>query len=306
MTSMPMKKINAVFEGGGVKGSALVGAAVRTEELGYCFENMAGTSAGAIVASLLAAGYTAKELQKIINSIDYTKFKDATMLSKIPVIGSGLSILFNKGIYAGDYFEKWLADLLAKKNVFTFKDLVIPEYAKYLQFRYKLQVVASDITNGRLLILPRDSVAYGIEPDDLPVAFAVRMSMSIPYFYKPVVERTKGRVSYIVDGAILSNFPVWLLDDGSEDPKVPTIGYKLVDPVEERTHDIRGPITLFKALFETMMEAHDARYIEDADFERTVPIPTLGVHTTDFSINQTMKDNLFTSGYESASKFFEQ
>ncbi len=298
------KKIHGVFEGGGVKGSALVGAAVATEELGYTFENMAGTSAGAIVAALLAAGYTAREVKGIMDDLDYSLLKDATMLSKIPYIGSGLSIIFRKGIYAGDFFEKWLAGLLAKKNVFTFKDLIIPENANYMQFRYKLQVVASDITNGRLLVLPRDSVDYLVEPDDLSVAFAVRMSMSIPYFYVPVTQKDKKGKSYIVDGGILSNFPVWLLDDGTDNPTIPTIGYKLVDPVEQRSNKISGPITLFKALFATMMEAHDARYIEDSDFKRTVPIPTLGVHTTDFSISQKVKDALFDSGHESAVKFF--
>lgn len=49
-------KADAVFEGGGVKGIGLVGAAYEIEKAEYEFENLAGTSAGAIVASLLAAG----------------------------------------------------------------------------------------------------------------------------------------------------------------------------------------------------------------------------------------------------------
>jgi len=49
-------KTDAVFEGGGVKGIGLVGAVNEIEKAGYEFENLAGASAGAIVASLLAAG----------------------------------------------------------------------------------------------------------------------------------------------------------------------------------------------------------------------------------------------------------
>ena len=56
MANEPLK-IDAVFEGGGVKGIGLVGAVAVTEEKGYQFENLAGTSAGAIVAALIAAGY---------------------------------------------------------------------------------------------------------------------------------------------------------------------------------------------------------------------------------------------------------
>jgi len=128
--------------------------------------------------------------------------------------------------------------------------------------------------------------------------------MSIPYFFTPVILKSEEKQAYIVDGAVLSNYPVWLLDDGTANPPVPTVGYKLVDPVEGREHDISGPVTLFEALFETMMEAHDARYIEDADFKRTIPIPTLGVHTTDFSISKDTKDKLFASGQAAASEFF--
>jgi predicted acylesterase/phospholipase RssA len=53
------QRVDAVFEGGGVKGIALVGATAVVEATGYRFANLAGTSAGAIVAALLGAGYTA-------------------------------------------------------------------------------------------------------------------------------------------------------------------------------------------------------------------------------------------------------
>jgi len=52
------------------------------------------------------------------------------------------------------------------------------------------------------------------------------------------------------------------------------------------------------------MEAHDARYIEDADFMRAIPIPTLGVQTTDFNISSEKKGALYSAGYEAAEKFF--
>ncbi len=299
------KKLDAVFEGGGVKGSALIGAIAVTEALGYKYENLAGTSAGAIVASLLAAGYNAAELKDILDSVEYNSFKDVSGLGKVSVVGPVFNLLAHKGIYNGDVFFNWITKLLAAKNIHTFKDLVIPEYAKDLRYRYKLQVIASDISRGKLLVLPGDAKDYGIKPDNLEVAVAIRMSMSIPYFFRPVVvHRGVKEKDYIVDGGVLSSFPVWLLDDGTANPKWPTIGYKLVDPQEDRPHKIYGPITLFGALISTMMEAHDARYIKDSDFMRTIPIPTLGVHGTDFSINNKTKNDLYNSGAEAATKFF--
>src|SRR3989344_1272490 len=298
------KEAYAVFEGGGVKGTALVGAIAKTFELGYTFSYVAGTSAGAIVASLIAAGYKATELKNILDGVDYLKFMDEGPEDKIPLVGKVVSIISQKGIYEGDYFESWLRDLLARKNVKTFRDLRVKNLRKDARYPYSLQVIASDVSRGKLLVLPGDFRDYGLNPDDVEVARAVRMSMSIPYFYEPATLPYAGGKSFIVDGGILSNFPVWIYDEDPMYPEVPTFGYKLVDPDEGRPHKIDGPVSLFDALFATMMEAHDARYIEDADFMRAIPIPTLGVQTTDFNISSEKKGALYSAGYEAAEKFF--
>lgn len=300
-------KMDAVFEGGGVKGIGLVGALSVAASLGFQYMNVAGTSAGALLASLVAAGYTAAEIKDLMHQLDYTQFKDKTPESSIPVIGPFVSLFIRKGIYAGDHLETLVRELLAKKNIKTFSDLIIPEYKNEPRYRYKLQVVASDISRGRLLILPRDAQVYGIDPDTLDVAQAVRMSMSIPYFFKPVtLGNLQGSVNYIVDGAILSNYPVSIFDDGSPNPPWPTLGFKLVDPNEEKPHLIRGPLSLLGALFSTMMEAHDARYIADKDFVRTIPIPTLGVQTTEFDLSAARRDMLYQSGVAAAQDFFNR
>lgn len=53
----------------------------------------------------------------------------------------------------------------------------------------KLRIIASDITNGRILVLPEDIKRFGINPSSLEVAKAIRMSTSIPYFFDPVMLR---------------------------------------------------------------------------------------------------------------------
>lgn len=305
-----MPKVDAVFEGGGVKGIGLVGALTVAEEKGYTWENVAGTSAGAIVAALVAAGYTSGELKEIMEKLDYNDFKDPGLVDRIPLIGPILSLGFEKGIYEGDFFERWIRTLLQKKGVRRFKDLIMESYKEDPRYRYKLRVIAADISKERLLVLPQDIADYGEEPDNLDVARAVRMSMSIPFFFEPVKLKDKetGEVSYIVDGGILSNFPVWLFDTEGEEPKWPTFGFKLVEEGEEDPdkvrHTIKGPITLLAALFSTMMDAHDARYIADQDFVRTIAIPTLGVKTTDFHITQDKCSELYESGRRAAEEFF--
>jgi len=297
-----VNRLDAVFEGGGVKGIAFAGALSVAERYGYRdFQNVAGTSAGAIVAALVAAGYTADELREIMASLDYAKFQDQDPVDRIPLFGKLISLVFEKGLYEGDYFRNWLADLLASKGVQTFGDIQteFPE----AEYRYKLRVIAADISRGRLLILPQDlRDEFDIDPDAFPVADAVRMSMSIPYFFEPY----KLRERFIVDGGVLSNFPVWLFDSDGV-PEWPTFGFKLVTQAEmlEPRRRIYGPLTLLKALFSTMMEAHDARQQEETNAVRTIRIDTLDVTATDFHLSQERAQALYESGQHAASQFFE-
>lgn len=301
-----MQKIDGVFEGGGVKGIGLVGAFAVIEAAGYTFENIAGTSAGAIVASLIAAGYNASEVKKIVEDLDFKQIMDEGWEDKIPLVGKFISLIHEKGIYEGVFFENLMRKLLAERNVHTFKDLILADQKDDPRYRYKLQVIASDLTAGRMLILPRDIARFGIAPDDMDVALAIRMSMSIPFFFEPVqLKDSDGKTHYIVDGGVLSNFPVWLFDDSSAEPSWPTFGYRLVDPEPKQPNTINGPLSMLKALFSTMMEAHDARYIEAQNFVRTIAIPTVGVHTTDFALSAEKKVALYESGRDAATKFLQ-
>ncbi|HLM76807.1 MAG TPA: patatin-like phospholipase family protein [Rubrobacteraceae bacterium] len=312
------KYVDLVFEGGGVKGIALVGAFSVLEERGYEPQNMAGASAGAIVAVLLAAGYTAAELQKIIGELDYDRFKDEAWEDRIPLAGKSLSVLKDLGIYEGKAFLAWMGDLLEAKGVRMFGDLV-RRADDEPRYRYKAQVIASDLTERRLLVLPRDAKKLGVSnPDDLPVAQAVRMSMSIPVFFEPVklANPQTGREHLIVDGGMLSNFPVWLFD--AEEPLWPTFGLRLVKPnpraslaeglsqPELPRSGVLSVIDYVRSLVETMMEAHDRLYIEEADFDRTITIDTLGVRTTEFDLSEARALELFESGRAAAEKFLDE
>ena len=309
-----------VFEGGGVKGIGLAGALQTLEERGYRPQNVAGTSAGAITAALLAAGYAADELREIIVSLDYRQFQDRAWEDKVPLIERSLSLLLDLGLFEGERFYAWMKEMLEAKGVRTFADLVHPDFADDPLYRSRLQVIASDVTTHELLVLPRDARKLGIEPDELDVALAVRMSMSIPVFFEPVrVENEDaGRTHVIVDGGMLSNFPVWLFDcEDGEAPEWPTFGLLLVEPkpqvpVGERLPQprmtgsgARAVVEYVKALAQTMMEAHDRLYVEQANFARTIPIPTLGVGTTEFDLPRERALALYDSGRWAAEKFLD-
>jgi len=157
--------VDLVLEGGGVKGIGLVGAISVLEEHGMTFARVAGASAGAIVGSLVAAGMCGSDLQALMTSLDYTRFRDDTKLDHLPVVGKGLSLWLDHGIYAGDYFHGWIRDQLSGLGVDTFHDLYQADPGSSLPAneQYKLVVMTSDVSRGRLLRLPWDYISDDIE-----------------------------------------------------------------------------------------------------------------------------------------------
>ena len=299
------RKLDAVFEGGGVRGIALVGAVSVIEDAGYRFENLAGTSAGAIVATLLASGYHAAEIRDIVMDLDLNRLADRSPIGRVPVLGPIVEAVTGLGVYQGDELLGILRDLLAAKGVRTFGDLVMAEFAGDERYRFKARVVASDLSRGRFLALPQDVAQYGMRPEDLEVALAVRMSTSTPFIFKPVRLRDPaGDTHVVVDGALLSNFPIELFDSPGP-PAWPTFGFRLVQPGAPpfARFAVAGPISYVMAMIGTAMEAHDQRYVEQHNFVRTIAIDGLGISGTDFSITRATKDALYASGVAAAKKF---
>jgi NTE family protein len=304
-----------VLEGGGVKGIGLVGATTELKEAGYAFHRIAGTSAGAIVGALLAGGMTSEELQREMREIDYGRFEDKGFLDHLGFVGKGASLLFEKGIYEGSYLRDWLDQRLTALGARTFADLRVedPDGTMPVERAYRLVVMVSDVTRARLVRLPWDYPQYGLDPDSQLVADAVRASMSIPFFYEPVRLTSrdpdgKEQTSFMVDGGMLSNFPIEVFDrtDGKP-PRWPTFGIKLSarpDAAQRQKYDVRGTFSLARAMVGTMTSFHDQIHVDDpARLARTIFVDTLGVRSTDFAIDETVQDLLARSGRTAAAEF---
>ncbi|PFP31252.1 hypothetical protein COJ96_01010 [Bacillus sp. AFS073361] len=288
--------IDGVFSGGGIKGFALIGACAEIEDKGLRFVRLAGTSAGSIVAALIAAGYTSKEIFQLVDELDLSKLLD-TRKTIIPFpFAKWLFVYWRLGLYKGNELEKWLYEKLEAKGLKTFADL--PPQA--------LRVIASDLSNGRMIVLPDDLQKYGISPGSFSIAKAIRISCSIPYFFEPVKMRSMDGMNVLVDGGVLSNFPMWLFDQENVQKVRPVLGIKLnASEYEHEKHKIKNAVQLFAALFETMKDAHDSRYISKKHVKNIIFIPTEGVLFTEFSLTEEKKHELFNLGKEKAKQFLK-
>lgn len=279
-----MVTVIGVFEGGGVRGIALAGAAAAAMEHGIQFEAVAGTSAGALVASLVIAGYEPDELSKAVCSVSWPGLLDAFPMTRIPVIGKHLAMVFRKGLHRGQRLEEVWGELLARKGIETFSDL--PPGS--------LEVVVTDLSHHSGVVLPRDLELYGIDPDGFPVARALRMSAAVPFLFEPVALKTPHETVYMADGAMSSNFPVRITDR-----RRPVLGFLLRRESSEHPHvPIRGPVSLARSV---MVSGIRARY--------TLPRPLLAqitpievpVHEDlDFDLAPEEASKVFARGHQAA------
>lgn len=305
---------DGVFRGGGVKGlglaGALLGMAEHPTKPVHRWVNVAGASAGAIIASTLACGITPAGLEKLLRETPFGQFQDFPLHSKL--IGGVPNLFLRHGLARGRRFRTWMSGQLGGA---TFSSVRTSDGKGW-----RLKLIAADVTFRRLLVLPDDLGLYRlpkgagpIDPDAFEIADAARMSMSIPYFFEPVrlVDAATGRTATIVDGGTLSNFPVWLFDVSDRAPTRPTFGFTLKGGrgVGEGLHKIERllpwGLRLGFDMFHTAQEAWDARFVSHSTRVRTLAVDAADVATTEFTLSRARQELLVGNGRAAATAFLD-
>ncbi|HEX7417102.1 MAG TPA: patatin-like phospholipase family protein, partial [Steroidobacteraceae bacterium] len=192
-------RIGLVLSGGGARGTAHIGVLKVLDELHVPIDAIAGTSMGAVVGGLYASGFTGKEIDSIVSSLDWQdafrdrpprtdltfrrKQEDQNFLVKLPLGLRGGRFLLPRGLIQGQRLSQTLRRLtLPVAQITNFDELPVP-----------FRAVATDLETG-------DSVVMG--SGDL--TDAMRASLSAPGVFAPV-ERD-GRL--LVDGGLAENLPI--------------------------------------------------------------------------------------------------
>ena len=184
-----MAVTDLVLEGGGAKLPGLVGAVNALTSADYSIHRIAETSAGAIVGALTTAGIPPESLIETVLGKDFTDFEDLNPASGlVPWLGKIQGLLFHKGMYLGTALHDFLDDILTSQGIRTWGDLRLddPDSALPPERQYRLVVIVSDVSRGRMLRLPWDyQSALGVNPDSQSVAEAVCASAATPFFFRP-------------------------------------------------------------------------------------------------------------------------
>lgn len=259
-----------IMKGGGVKGLALVGALLELEKY-YEFTAYVGTSAGAIVAGLLAAGCSPQQLESILRRTDFRRFQDGRWYLWLK------NFLRHLYIHPGREFEKWLWEQVKEYNKRTWQ-LKAP---KLRDLDRHLTIYATQEGEGTIVF---DSVSDEGNKTT-PLTFAIRCSMSIPVFFKPPMHDGKP----VYDGGLLENFPAerWLRDNPGHDFISIYLGPKVLDPT--------GSSSTIAQVSGIVIDRNDATFI-DANRSRVVVVDPEPVSTTDFDLSPSEAEFLVLQG----------
>lgn len=314
------KPVDLVLSGGGVKFIGLVGAVTALMDAGYSAYRVSGVSAGSVVAVISAAAsrgdqLTSGQVRELALSVPLRKWRDA---GPVPLVGSAWGLVRDTSMYRGDFAHDWIRSELKNLGVVTFGDLALADDDLPPERRYQVAVTVADVTAAQLVRLPWDyRRLYGLDPDEQPVADAVRASMAIPFFYPPVtLTDTMGLTSNLVDGGVLSNFPIESLDrtDGKP-PRWPTFGVTVMPKLAEGVDQVFPALrplrflkqsALLQSLFTTMLVGHDQAQLSLPWVKcRTIGVASTDVSVLDFGISRARLEELCDRGYAAAHDFLE-
>jgi NTE family protein len=305
---------NLVFEGGGVKGVAYGGVfeVLEQAQITPQIKRVAGTSAGAITATMMSLNYSAHEFADIMMSLNFQKFEDGSDLE------GPIRLIEHYGWFKGNYFLNLMQSYIEDKTRIngkpgdgraTFRDFV--EKYKELNFK-KLYVFGTNLSQQAVRMF-----SYETTPD-MAVADAVRISMSIPFFFEARYYEQNGQNDIYCDGGVLNNYPIDTFDEQSTDeqdsgdtmlyrtPNQATLGFHFVNSGQS-SPPINNLRRFTGSVIDAILDIQDILLkTNPGDEQRSVFINDLGVKFTDFQLSDQTKWDLIAQGRIATSNYLNQ
>ena len=251
-----------VLSSGGTRGSTHIGAIQALERVGWITSTrprtLVGTSAGAIVATLLILGYTPNEMERLVRGVDLNSILgDRGHGGAINMNGLVHLLPTRYGVINSDTarIRKIVRTLILRSRVargdtsLTFSEL-------YRRTKRRLIVCATDIhASEPIYFCP-------VRTPNTSIAFALRASMTIPFLFTPL----RGRY---VDGAFTDHYPFRVSPDDSGR----TVGIVILDEIQAR-RSVASLMQYIRLLIRAVETSRTRERLADPDIhERTIIIP---------------------------------
>jgi predicted acylesterase/phospholipase RssA len=244
-------------------------------------KNLAGTSVGSIIASLIALEFNAKEIKQLmINKINFNNIVDHSN-----VLMDAYHVMNNYGYGYGNYIYDILGEIIKSKTNdenYTFEDL-------YKDKQINLIISATNLNQKKLICFN-----YITHPK-MSIRLAIRMSTSVPFLYMPVIYEEE----YYVDGGTLNNYMIDVFDDVNKN----TLGLKISQP--HVCHQINHFYDYAYSFIETFMAENERKELLKKNIDRTVFIETPAYPLSKFDLSMYEKIHLIKLGKTSVKQFFK-
>ncbi|MBR1977127.1 patatin-like phospholipase family protein [bacterium] len=279
------KKYFCIFGGGGIRGTAYVGAVQALSELGIEIDGCAGSSVGAVFAGLWTVGYTTEELRELFYKTNFDIFRDIN-----------IDILKVFAITKGDYFQNWIKDLIEKK--FYGEKYVEGKNppVRFCDIDKKLVILSVNLSDSTYHEFSKECTP------EVELAYAIRASVSIPGFFKPVEYNGK----YLVDGDLIKSWPLWRISENLCPKNRKILEFRLED--NEKSAKIDSGISYINSVYNTIT-GFATDFIVDLYGMRDkfdyIKINSTGIGVLDFMISKEQRSNLIENGYKTTLGYFK-
>lgn len=321
---------NLVFEGGGFKAVAYAGAleALNDRKIIKDIKRIGGTSSGAIAGLLVGLNYDITEISSIMSNLNFNNFLDDNW----GIIRDTKRLITNFGWYKGDFCRSWISDILYDKTGnpnATFNDILLQKEQNGFRDMY---FIGTNLSTGYSEIFSFEHTPR------MCIADAVRISMSIPFFF---VAPKSLRGDYYTDGGILDIYPIRLFDrqkyvdrfstmpsyykaynEGLKAQRKKsdfyvfnqeTLGFRLAsqteidvfkDHSEPPHHDVKDLFTFTWRVIDTLLESQNDRHLHSDDWNRTIYIDALNVKSMEADLTIETRNSLVESGFAFTERYF--
>lgn len=273
-----------IFGGGGVRGLAYCGAYRALLENNINMTGCAGSSIGAVFASLLVLGYDYNEIFELLSNTGFELFIDINFdITK--------EVAFSKG----NIFYDWIKDKIEKKFYGDKYEKNKMPSVTFSDIKTKLIIFSVDLTNMKFKEFSSDKTP------DFEIAQAVRASVSMPGLFSPLEVDN----SLIVDGDLLKSAPLWRLTNTIKNLPERIIEFRLED--NETLGKISNPVEYINRVYNAIC-GFATDYIIDLYNQKDkfdyIKINTPDISVVDFLIPKDKKQELYDLGYNTAKQYF--
>lgn len=279
------KDYYCIFGGGGIRGVAYVGALKALEEANVNIKGFAGSSVGAIIATLTAIGYTTDEIKDIVMEVGLGLFSDLNL-----DIVKGFS--FSKG----EIFSNWIKELVEKK-FYGSKYNKKNEPVRFKDLDKDLVIMSVNLTDSEFHEFSRYTTP------DFEIAKAVRVSVSMPGLFQPV----ENGETLLADGDLMKSWPMWRLTNSLRPDNCRILEFRLEDM--HRNKKIDNLVTYINAVYNTVT-GFATKFITELYSQKDkfdyIRLNTKNVSVVDFTISKDKKEEMIEIGYQTTKEYFEK